>query len=398
MQPEKILNPEWKRQTHGKISDVYMTPDGSYIVAASEDHDVYLIEFSGKLLWANTTGDEVAFVKASDDGEYVVSYSKDSIISFFNKRGEQLWTYRVGKRLNTADMDPEGTLVVAGYDDHTLRALDRKGGVTWSKTFRKPVTHVCISSSGSLILAGTDEGRSYLFTRDGQLRWEFITNSPVTFVYTSFDGEFSYVLETMNNTLHCLSDRGNELASNTYAGHINDISITDDGRYLAMGFSNSQVYCIDKNLQQIWKTMVPGPVVRVKMSGDGSMVFVTTSTKGVYVLNRKGDILLTFPFDSIAYGLCCNDEGSYFAAGALDTVYMFGIGRYLQYLAREQVKVLKLMEEDKKRSVRGPEGRNYDPRPGAPTTPVNVCRRCGEPILSGKMFCNYCEMMNRREQ
>lgn len=398
MQPEKILNAEWKRQAHGTITHVYMTPDGSYIAAASEDHDVYLVEFGGRLLWANTTGDEVAFVKVSDDGEFVVSYSKDSIISFFSKRGEQLWTYRVGKRLNTVDMDPEGSLVVAGYEDCSIRVLDRTGNVTWSRTFRKPVTSVCVSGSGSLIIAGTAEGRTYMFTRDGQLRWEYITNSPVVYVFTSFDSELSYVLETMNNTLHCLSDRGNELASSTYAGEINDLSITEDGRYLAIGFSNSQVYFTDKNLNLLWKSIVPGQVVRVKVSGDGSIVFATTATKGVYILNKKGDQLLMYLFDDVALGLWCNDEGSYFAAGARDTIYMFGISRYLQYLAREQVKVLKLMEADRQKAIRGKDGKQYDPRPGAPTEPANVCRRCGSPILTSRTFCNYCEMMNRRGQ
>jgi len=63
------------REDHSRLHD----PDGSYIAAASEDHDVYLMEFGGKLLWANTTGDEVAFVKVSDDGEYVVSYSATAL-------------------------------------------------------------------------------------------------------------------------------------------------------------------------------------------------------------------------------------------------------------------------------------------------------------------------------
>ncbi|WP_048197802.1 WD40 repeat domain-containing protein [Methanocella arvoryzae] len=396
MQPEKILKAEWKRQAHGAITHVYMTPDGSYIGAASEDHDVYLMEFGGKLLWANTTGDDVAFVKVSDDGEYVVSYSKDSIISFFNKRGDQLWTYRVGRRLNALDMDPEGSLVVAGYEDCSVRALDRSGNVTWSRTFRKPVTSVCVSGSGSLFLVGTAEGRTYMFTSDGRLRWEFITNSPVVYVFTSYDGEFSYVLEMMNNTLHCLSDRGNELASSTYAGEINDLSITDDGRYLAIGFSNSQVYFTDKNLNLLWKSIVPGPVVRLKVSDDSSMVFATTATHGVYVLNKKGDQLLTFQFEDVALGLWCSSDGNYFAAGAKDTIYLFGISRYLQYIAREQVKVLKLMEADKQRALRGKEGQHIEPRPGLAGGLSNSCARCGTPILSSRTFCNYCEMLNRR--
>ena len=396
MQPEKILSAEWKRQAQGKVTYVYMTPDGSFTAAGSEDHDVYLIDFGGKLLWANTTGDDVAFVKASDDGQYVVSYSKDSIISFFSKRGEQLWTYRFGKHLNALDMDPEGSIVVAGYEDNSLRALDRKGGVLWTKNFKKPVKAIAISGSGSLILAGTAEGRTYLYSREGQLRWEYATNSPVMFVDIAYDGEVSYVLESMNNTLHCVSDRGNELASNTYAGRITDISITDDGRYLALGFANSQAYMLDKNLQLLWKTIVPGPVERIKISGDGSLVFATTGAKGVYVLNKKGDILLQYQFDGIACGLWCNNDGNYFATGALDTTQMFAIGRYLQYLAREQVKILKLMEEDRVKALKGPDGKPYDPRPGAPDTPANVCRRCGEPILSGRVYCNYCEMMQRR--
>ncbi|HMK47284.1 MAG TPA: WD40 repeat domain-containing protein [Methanocella sp.] len=393
MPPEKILQAEWKRQASGKINHVYMTPNSSFITAASDDHDVYFIDHSGRLIWANTTGDDVVFVKSTDDGEYIVACSKDSIVSFYNKRGDQLWTYRLGKRLRSLDMDPSGALVVAGYDDCSLRALDRQGKVAWSRSFMKPVTTLSISTGGSLVTAGTDEGRSYTFTKDGRLRWEFITNSPVVYTDTSFDGEFSFVLEMMNNTIHCVSDRGYELASSTYAGRITDLSITDDGRYVAIGFSNSQVYYTDKNLQQIWKAIVPGPVERIKISGDGSMVFVTTGTGNVYVLNRKGDILLTYPFDSIALGLWSSADGNYFAIGAGNLVYMFSIGRYLQY-SREQIKILKLKESSRQRPLYC--GKNAGARPGAPDPEVNVCRRCGEPILLSRQFCNYCEMMMRR--
>ena len=398
MQPEKILSPEWKRQAHGKVPHVYVTPDGSHIVAASEDHDVYLMEYSGKLLWASTTGDDVVFAKCSDDGQAVASYSRDNAISFFSHKGELLWTARVNRKISCMDLAPDGGCVIAGSVDGTLRAFDRKGEVAWSKTYPKPVTAACISGSGALVLAGNGEGRAYMYDRDGALRWEFTVDSPIIHVYTSYDGELSYVLETKNNTLHLVSDRGGELAETSYSQRVTDIAITDDGRYVAIGFANSFVYFTDKNGQQLWKKAVPGPVERIEVAGDGSLVFVTTAAKGVYVLNKKGDMLLTFLFDAVATGLDATYDGAYFVASSMDTVYMFAIGRYLQYIAREQVKMLKLMGEAKAWSDDGAPGRKVVGRPGGPTEAVNTCRRCGEEILPGRMFCNYCEILNRRGQ
>jgi tricorn protease-like protein len=398
MQPEKILSPEWKRQAHGKVPFVYMTSDGSHIVAASEDHDVYFMEYSGRLLWASTTGDDVVFAKCSDDGEYVASYSKDNMISFFDRRGENLWTARITRKINCMDMSPDGSYVVAGSADGVLRVFDRSGNLTWSRTYQKPVTTLCVSGSGALIVAGTADSRAYMFSRDGTLRWEYIAASPVIYVYTSYDGEFSFVLEARNNTLHLLSDRGGELAENSYSQRITDISITDDGRYVAIGFANSFVYYTDKNGQLIWRQTVPGPVERIKISGDGSLVFVTTAGKGAYVLNRKGDNLLLFLFDAVATGLDATYDGEYFVASSLDTVYMIAIGRYLQYISREQVKTLKIMEEDQQKSSQRGDGSSVASRPGAPNGLTNTCRNCGEPILAGRMLCNYCDMMSRRSQ
>lgn len=400
MQPEKLLGPEWKRQAHGKVPFVYMTPDGSHIAAASDDHDVYYMEYSGKLLWAGTTGDEVVFAKCSDDGEFAAAYSKDNEVSFYNRRGDQLWTARVTRRITCMDMSPDGTYVVVGSADGVLRAFDGKGEVAWSKTYPKPVAAVSISGSGSLVLAGTAEGRTYMYGRDGSPRWEFIAGSPIVYVFVSYDGEFSYVLETMNNTLHLISDRGGELSEHSYSQRITDISITDDGRYVAIGFANSFVYYTDKNGQLLWRQTVPGPVERIKICGDGSLVFAATASKGVYILNKKGDILLMTLLEATAGGLDATADGEYFIVSSMDTVYLFSIGRYLQYIAREQVKVLKMMKEDEARALRGGPARSYGApeRQDSPAEAPNICRRCGEPVLPGKMFCNYCEMMNRRGQ
>ncbi|MCD1294994.1 hypothetical protein CUJ83_08285 [Methanocella sp. CWC-04] len=390
--PEKILGPEWKKATHGKVSVVSMTPDSSYLAAGSEDHDVYLMDHSGRLLWATTTGDDVAFVKVSDDGRFVGSYSKDNVVSFFNKTGESVWSSRIGRKVNCMDMSSDGSLIVAGSDDGVIRAFDQRGNIIWTKECHKPVNSVCISGSGALVIAGSSNGRAYMFTRDGDLRWEFIVNSPIVYVYTSYDGEFSFVLEHMNNTIHQVSDRGNELSNNTYSQNIMDLSITEDGRYIAIGFSNAFIYFTDKNGLLIWKQSIYGPIQRIKVSPDGSLIFATTIYKEVCVLNKKGELLLTYKFDNEAYGLTASYEGDYFAVGASDTVYMFSIARYLQYIAREQVKILKLMEADAQKAGSGAPATHK----GAPAN-MNSCRLCGAPILSGKVLCNYCEMMQRRK-
>ena len=108
MQPETILGPEWKRGTNGNVSAISMTPDASFVAAGCEDHDVYLMNYSGKLLWASTTGDTVQFVKSPTTACSLSACSMDNIVSYFNKTGELLWSFRIGKRINALDMTPDG--------------------------------------------------------------------------------------------------------------------------------------------------------------------------------------------------------------------------------------------------------------------------------------------------
>jgi outer membrane protein assembly factor BamB len=395
MQPEQILSPEWKRAINGKVSAIYMTPDASFVAAGSADHDVYLMAYSGKLLWASTTGDEVKYVKVSDDGSCVASYSTDNTVSYFDKHGNEVWTSRLSRRINSMDMSPDGTLLAIGSEDGTLRVFNERGTLLWKKELQKPVNCVAISESGSLVMAGANTNKAYMFTRNGDLRWEFQASSPVLYVYTSDDGEVSYALEFTNNTLHQISDRGGELSSNTYSQRIVDISVTDDGRYLAIGFSSGFVYYTEKNGHLLWRQTVSGPVTSVKISGDGSLVFVTAE-KAVYILNKKGAMLLNHRFDGLAESAACSFDGDYVAVGALDTVHMFALTKYVEYVIREQVKVAKMMKADEDRRYRPDTGSGAASYPGAPDGGVNKCQSCGTPILPNRTLCNYCEMMQRR--
>lgn len=399
MQPEQILGPEWKRAITGKVSSIYMTPDASFIAAGSGDHDVYLMNFSGKLLWASTTGDDVQYVKVSDDGQFVASYSRDNIISFFDKHGNLSWTSRISKRINSMDMSPDGTLVVAGSEDGLVRAYNDKGNVLWTQDCHKPVNSVAISSSGSLVVVGSSNNKAYMLTRNGEIRWEFSAQSPVLFVFTSNDGEFSYALEytnLTNNAFHEISDRGGELSCNNYTQRIIDISITDDGRYVAIGFSNGYVYFTDKNGNQLWRQGLSGPIASVKVSGDGSLVYATTADKALHVLNKKGAEILSHRFEGAADNIASSFDGDYVAVGALDTVFLFAMGKYVEYVVREQVKISKLIKADEMRGLK-PEGEGrYVPSMGIPDNGVNKCRVCGAPILASRTVCNYCEMMQRR--
>jgi hypothetical protein len=247
-------------------------------------------------------------------------------------------------------------------------------------------------------MAGASNNKAYLFTRDGQIRWEYLTQSPVMYVYTSVDGEFSYALEFLNNTLHQISERGGELSVKSYSQRITDVSITDDGRFVAIGFANAYLYFTDKNGNVQWKQAMSAPVETVKMTADGSLVFAVTSDKEVWILNKNGNILLHKKFDGVPNAIATTLEGDYFVACGLDTVYFFAITRYLEYIVREQAKMVKMMKEGdmREKGVIDKDGRRVATYPGAPDHPVNTCRLCGTTILEGRTLCNYCEMMQRR--
>jgi WD40 repeat protein len=126
---------------------------------------------------------------------------------------------------------------------------------------------------------------------------------------------------------------------------VTDISITEDGRFVALGFVNSYVYFTDKNGNVQWKQTMSGPVEAVKVTPDGSLVFAVTSDKAIWILNKNGNLLLNKKFEGVPNSVATTMDGDYFVTGSMNTVYFFAIARYLEYIVREQAKMVRMMKE-----------------------------------------------------
>ncbi len=111
------VEPIWKYKTGDSVLSVAITPDGSYVVAGSDDHYVYMFDRNGNLLWRYKTGDTVRSVAITPDGRYVVAGSDDNHVYMLDRNGNLLWKYKTGDDVNSVAITPDG-YVVAGSNDH----------------------------------------------------------------------------------------------------------------------------------------------------------------------------------------------------------------------------------------------------------------------------------------
>jgi outer membrane protein assembly factor BamB len=285
---------------------VSIAADGSQVLAGSNDHSAYLLDATGRVSWVHTARSLVRAAHLLSDGRALLATSPPhGAVVELAPTGRPLgeaWT--TGRDMWGLDATPDGRTValgghpgvalldwparrvvwsalepdrfwhvgvvaeprriVAASRNDYLVVLDGAGHELWRRRADADVVGAAVSADGSTIV-GTDWAFTiHCLRADGQVLWTHRTNNrnPKGVALTS-RGELIAVateseqLSATSGTgwVMLFSRRGELLWTHEIAGSVQDVALSQDGRFLAAGTQLGEVWCFENAVTQ---QVVPG--------------------------------------------------------------------------------------------------------------------------------------------
>lgn len=248
----------------GRVWDISITSDGSYMVVGTDAGTINLFNRQGKILWTQKKmlwelrdfNSTYSSVSISPDGLYIVVAVDDNReISLLNREGKLLWSYKVDGFPGIASISSDGLYIAAtvmkNYENSKILLLNREEKLLWSYKIDGYICEVSISSDGLYIALGTGSYIS-LFNQQGKLLWNYYYENvskwvPEEVKAVSISSDSSYIAAGTDKGKISLRNKIGELLWSYQIGvdredkNISAISVSSDGSYIVV-VANWEVY------------------------------------------------------------------------------------------------------------------------------------------------------------
>jgi outer membrane protein assembly factor BamB len=284
--------PLWSYTIDDHVDTVAISADGEYIVAGTGDWKVYLFDKDSNIpLWNYTTGAGLRSVAISADGEYITAGSGKNVYLFSKDSGTPLWSYETGGGVYSVSISADGEYIAAGsQDDNNVLLFDKDSGTPlWTYETENVgfVSSVAISADGEYITAGTmgDDEKVYLFDKDSSTPlWSYDTGDLVYSVTISADGE--YIAAGGDTNIYLFNKDGNTpLWVYTATGW--SVSISADGEYIVAGSEDHNVYLFYKDSSEPLWSYIVGSNLQTAISFDGEYIAAGGYSNKVYLFDNN---------------------------------------------------------------------------------------------------------------
>jgi len=275
-----------------EVESVAITANGSYIVAGSADHNLYVFNSSNETpLWSKNLNDnDVLAVDISSDGKYIAAGSSNCLY-LFDINSTELWHFNgtgngVNNDIDILEISADGYYIAAGavYD---ILLFNRTSSIpmwnhdnNWNGNFHS----LAISADGKYTVAGNWDNYVYLFNNTN-------TNNPMLWSSPTYDYVYS-------------------------------VDISSDGCKIVAAGKDKYVYFFN-NWSYIpdWRFDTNSVIYEVAISSDGNYVTAGSSTN-LYLFNASTiEPKWTIPISGQLNALAISYNGTYVAAGTLDGIF-----------------------------------------------------------------------------
>ncbi|WP_414752159.1 hypothetical protein [Anabaena sp. CCY 9910] len=320
------------------------SPDGKYMATASSDRTARLWNFRGQQL-AKIQGHQgyVRSVSFSPDGKYIATSSDDRTARLWNFSGQQLAQF-LGHQGTVwcVSFSPDGKHIATAADDRIVRLWNLKGKLL----VRFPGHQDCVwdvsfSPDGQYIATASSDGTARLWNLAGEQISRFRGHQDVVWsVRFSPNGKY-IATASSDRTARVWNLNGQQLEQ--FPGHqdyVRSVSFSPDGKYIATASSDRTVRLWHLNKQQFPPFRGHQSTVRsIDFSPDGQQVVTASDDRTVRLWNIQGEELLQFlGHRGKVWSVSFSPDGKYIATTSSDrTVRLWDVtGQMLQQFPGHQ--------------------------------------------------------------
>jgi WD40 repeat protein len=324
------VDPLWTEAatTHGELSGIVISADGSTIVAGGDQ--LIALAPDGRKLWTGWSGNNLAI---SRDGKYILT-SREQILRMISGSGTLLWDISLEVPVTDMSMLPDASLVAAGGGSRVR--LISGSGAALRQNISILVNHIRLFPKGDQVVITSKDGiqtsnltlfsgwadtnmsqdfvevaadgssfvsvtnnRIRLYTRDGRLQWDhgLPGGNALAFAY-SHDGS-TIVTGRDDNTMQALDGNGTLLWTARATHWITSVAVSDDGNTIAAGSMDNTLSVYDRAGTKLGSFTAKNPIKArsVAVSGDGSVIALVDAS-AVYGFSRSqftGPLITTVP-------------------------------------------------------------------------------------------------------
>ena len=140
------VDPLWTEAatTHGELSGIVISGDGSTIVAGGDQ--LIALTPDGQKLWTGWSGDNLAI---SRDGNYILT-SQEQTVRMISRSGTLLWDTSLDVPVTDMTMLPDASLIAAGGGSQVR--LISASGAALRQNISIPVNHIRLFPEGDQVV------------------------------------------------------------------------------------------------------------------------------------------------------------------------------------------------------------------------------------------------------
>jgi uncharacterized delta-60 repeat protein len=321
---EAATGKEIARMIHDdNVFPVAFSPDGKYVASGSWDHTARLWETNtGKEIARMTHDAEVTSVAFSPDGKYVVSGSYDGTARVWEATGKDVARMTHDSLVLSVAFSPDGKYVASGSNDGTARVWEAATGKDVARmTHDSSVTSVAFSPDGKYVVSGSYDHTARLWEANTGKEAVHMTHAGwVTFVAFSPDGKYVASASDDKTARVWKATTGKEIARMIHNGYVRLVAFSPDGKYLVSGsWDNTARVWEAKTGKEIARMAHGAKVWAVAFSPDGKYVVSGGDDKTARVWEAKtGKEIARMTHGDYVFSVAFSPDGKYVASGSND--------------------------------------------------------------------------------
>lgn len=310
----------WDYATYGPISAAALSAGGEYLIAGSQDGNLYAFSRDGELLWSQTLGAPIGRLAYSANGNYLAAATAtqgETLINFYGINGALMWSRKVGRPVLGLGISDDGGIVVMGSDNRNLYVVNYEGSLIFNHRLGGEVPTVDLTRDSRLIYAGCYDAFVYCFDLQGRGLWNYKTTGPVEKVIATRAGDVVYAVSA-DKRLYQLNKTGSMISNQRFDETPNVIAIDETARTMVLALGTDLLLLHHKDTAVHKRVRLEGRVVEVAVSENGEHIACFTSSNIVHFFDRELNELWVSEFPQRPTGLAISHKGHYVAVGCND--------------------------------------------------------------------------------